>query len=420
MRHLLVNGVKRQVPPYPHHKNYVYRVNRFFNVKSLLDYIMLDGLALNLKKHFNNIRYKCKIPLNLLIDPTSACNLQCKGCWAADYEKTQQLSYDTLDRICGEAVKLGIRDILMTGGEPLIRKKDLLKLCDAHRNISFGVFTNGTLIDEAFADEMQRLENINVFISIEGFREQTDFRRGEGTFDKVIRAMDLLRERDIGFGFSACYHAKNYKEVSSDEFLKFMQEKGAWLGWMFNYMPLGSDADVSLCCSPAQRAEVMERISHFYKKHHLVLIDMMNSGHKAYGCVAAGNGFAHINANGDLEPCAFCHYADTNIHNISLAEALRSPFFKQFRAAKPFSYNLLRPCPVMDHPDVLAEITSKSKAGSTHLHHGESAADLAKKTRPVASGWKPVADSLAERLPESDRKRHKALTRLMRQFGYFR
>lgn len=81
-----------------------------------------------------------------------------------------------------------------------------------------------------FVKEMVKISNLNVFISIEGFRDETDFRRGDGTYDKVISAMDLLKEYDIGFGFSACYHSGNYKTIASDEFLNFMQEKGAWFG----------------------------------------------------------------------------------------------------------------------------------------------------------------------------------------------
>ncbi len=119
-----------------------------------------------------------------------------------------------------------------TGGEPLMRKKEILTLVEKHEKLTFGMFTNGTLIDEEFAAEMARLGNFNAYISIEGFREDTDMRRGEGVYDKVIRAMDLLKKYNIGFGFSACYHAKNYKTIASDEFLDFMREKGAWFGWL--------------------------------------------------------------------------------------------------------------------------------------------------------------------------------------------
>lgn len=182
----------------------------------------------------------------LLIDPTSDCNLKCKGCWSKDYESGHEISYEKLDDILSQAEKLGIVECFMTGGEPLLRKDDILNLCKKHNKMTFGAFTNGTLIDENFADEMVKVGNMNVFLSIEGTKEENDYRRGEGVYDKLMGSMDILRSRDIGFGFSACYHSKNYKTIASDEFLDFMREKGAWFGWLFQYIPVGSDADTSI------------------------------------------------------------------------------------------------------------------------------------------------------------------------------
>jgi MoaA/NifB/PqqE/SkfB family radical SAM enzyme len=413
MRKLVIRGETRKIPPFPHHKDYVLRCNRFFAARNFFSFLFAAGWYQAFREIFNNTRYGCFIPRDLLIDPTSACNLACKGCWAADYRKKSELSFDKLDALLTEATRLGTIDILMSGGEPLIRKEDILRLCGKHRKLSFGAFTNGTLIDERFADEVARLGNLNLFISIEGFREQTDFRRGKGTYDKVMRAMDILRERDIGFAFSACYHSKNYEEVSGDAFLDYMQEKGAWFGWLFNYLPIGSDADTSLCCSAEQRALVMQRVNNYFKKHNFTLIDLMNSGHKAYGCVGAGNGFAHINANGDVEPCAFCHYSDANIHDMSLLEALRSPFFKRFREAKPFSHNMLRPCPMMDNPEDLIRVASKNGVRSTHLDCPESPAELAAKTRELAAEWEPVANELIKEVPKNEKRNFSLLTKLV-------
>jgi MoaA/NifB/PqqE/SkfB family radical SAM enzyme len=413
MRSLVIRGEKRKIPPFPHHKDYVLRCNRFFEARNFFSFLFAAGWYQAFREIINNARYGCAIPRDLLIDPTSACNLSCKGCWAADYRKKSELSFEKLDEILTEATRLGTIDVLVSGGEPLLRKHDLVRLCEKHRKLTFGVFTNGTLIDEKFADEMVRLENLNMFISVEGFREHTDFRRGSGTFDKAMRAMDILKERDLGFGFSACYHSRNCEEVSGDAFLDFMREKGAWFGWLFNYLPIGRDADLSLCCSAEQRALVMQRVSTYFKKHKFTLIDLMNSGHKAYGCVGAGNGFAHINANGDMEPCAFCHYSDANIHDMGLLEALRSPFFKRFRAAKPFSGNLLRPCPMMDNPDAIVKVASGAGVCSTHLDCPETPRQLADKTRKLAERWKPLANELIHEIPDKEKRTFTLLTKLV-------
>lgn len=413
MRYLTIGGVKKRIPRYPHHKEYVYRCHRFFEVKSLISFLTINGLYTLLREVWMNRWHNCAIPRDLLIDPTSDCNLKCKGCWAADYSKRTSISYEKLDEILTDGKALGVKDVIMSGGEPLIRKGDIIKLARRHYNLTFGIFTNGTLVDAKFADTISELENVNLFLSIEGFREDTDFRRGEGTFDKVIRAMDLLRERDHGFGFSVCYHSKNYETICSDKFLDFMREKGAWFGWLFNYIPIGSDSDVSLCCTAEQRSYVMEKIAQYSKKHKYTLIDFANSGHKAIGCVASGNDFLHINSNGDVEPCAFCHYSDVNINNMTFLEALKSPFLRKFRSQKPFSSNFLTPCPMMDIPEKIVELTSCKSVKSTHLSNPESGSELAAKTKPIAAKWRPVADEIYKGMPQSDKRRFGILNSLL-------
>lgn len=413
MRYLPILGEKKKIPPYPHHKDYIYRCYRFFEARNLLSLLFLNGIYRSMKRLWMQKRYKFAIPLNLLVDPTSACNLKCLGCWAADYNKKSDLSFEKLDELLTDARKLGISDIVFSGGEPMIRKDDILRLCHKHHQLPFALFTNGTLIDESFTDEMARLGNLNVFVSIEGFREKTDFRRGNGTFDKVITAMDLLKSRDIGFGFSICYHAKNWEEISSDEFLDFLRMKGAWIGWMFNYMPIGKDADLSLCLNPDQRKMVSQRIQAYMAKHQFTIIDFSNMGHMAFGCVAAGNEFVHINSNGDLEPCAFFHYSDVNIHDMPLHKALASPFFVHFRNGKPFSDNAMRPCPIMDVPTSMSYLSGHSAVKSTHLQDPESMQDLASKTLPLANAWKPQSEELFQRLPQKEKRKIKVFSKYL-------
>lgn len=126
--------------------------------------------------------YGCNIPWAILMDPTSACNLHCTGCWAAEYGDKLNMSYETLDGIINQGTELGTYMYIYSGGEPLVRKKDIIRLCEAHPDCMFLAFTNGTLIDEAFADEMLRVKNFVPAISVEGFEEATDFRRGKGTY----------------------------------------------------------------------------------------------------------------------------------------------------------------------------------------------------------------------------------------------
>ena len=130
-------------------------------------------------------KYGCNVPWGILLDPTSACNLHCTGCWAAEYGNKLNLTFDDIDDLIEQGKKLGIFMYIYTGGEPLVRKDDIIKLCEKHSDCVFLTFTNGTLIDEHFADEILRVKNLVPSISVEGFEEATDARRGAGTFKKV-------------------------------------------------------------------------------------------------------------------------------------------------------------------------------------------------------------------------------------------
>ncbi len=412
MRYLNIWGERKKIPPFPHHKDYVYRCQRFFEARTIFSFMSIANFRV-IKEAWNGYRYQCAIPRDILIDPTNACNIQCNGCWAKDYDNHQSLSYAKLDEVMTEAQKLGTMDILMTGGEPLLRKDDILKLAEKHRKLFFGVFTNGILIDEKFIRQMAACKNINVFLSIEGFKKDTDDRRGEGSYDKFLEAMKLLKAYDIGFGFSLCYHKKNYKAVTSDEFLDFLREQGAWFGWAFGYRPIGKNADVSLCLNAEERGFVRNRINSYCKKHDFTIIDLFNNGHKAYGCVGAGNGYIHINAAGDVEPCAFCHYSDSNLHEMTLTRALQSPFFRAFRKSQPFSKNPLTPCPMMDQPEEIVKVTASAGAQSTHRSCPEGAGEFADKVMAISKEWEAYAQNEKNNISKGEKRRYKFLLKYL-------
>ena len=145
---------------------------------------------------------KCSIPWAILMDPTSACNLSCVGCWAAEYGNKLNMSCEELDKIIYQGKEMGVFMYIYSGGEPLVRKMDIIKLCEKHPDCQFLAFTNGTLIDEAFANEMLRVKNFVPAISIEGFEEDTDSRRGKGTYQAVLKAMEVLKRKKLIFGIS--------------------------------------------------------------------------------------------------------------------------------------------------------------------------------------------------------------------------
>ncbi len=336
------------------------------------------------------------LPFTILIDPTSACNLKCTGCWAGAYTKHDELEPELLDRILNEAKELGIYSIVMSGGEPFVYPY-LLDMAAKHNDMAFMIYTNGTRIDDAVADRLQELGNIVPAISLEGWEEQTDARRGKGVFNKITAAMGRLRERGIFFGASLTITSQNVEAITSDEFIDFLIAQGARFLWSFHYIPIGRQPDVDLTVRPEQRAYLAERIPHLRKYKPLPIADFWNDGELTNGCIAGGRSYFHITARGDVEACAFAHFAVDNIRDKSLLEVLHSPFFAEYQKRQYFSDNKLRPCPIIDNPQVLRKIVQTVGAHATHegaetLLGGEIGGFLDQRS----AEWKQISDPIWE------------------------
>ncbi|MGI6205779.1 MAG: radical SAM protein [Anaerovoracaceae bacterium] len=345
----------------------------------------------------NRIKYGCNIPWLILMDPTSACNLRCTGCWAAEYGYKLNLSYEDMDRIVTQGKELGVYFYMFTGGEPLVRKDDIIKLCKKHHDCAFSAYTNGTLIDEEFCKQVVEVGNLSFSVSVEGFADTNDARRGDGVFDRVMHAMDLMKQYGIFFGVSVCYTRKNLETVVSDEFLDMLIDKGCRFGWYFHYMPVGVDADVDLMPTPEQREYIYNRIREirgFEGGKQIYTMDFQNDGEYVGGCIAGGRNYFHINANGDAEPCVFIHYSSANIHKDSILDCLRQPLFMAYRDNQEFNENHLRPCPMLENPEILQRMVDETGAKSTDLITPEDVHELCGKCEAYAKSWKPVADRL--------------------------
>lgn len=390
----------RRVLSDPENNWYKYILSLWEDIDGGVRRSIFENFAINASLRWEDVnddlraRHNCNIPWAILMDPTSACNLHCTGCWAAEYGNRLNMTYEEMDSIIRQANELGAYFFLYSGGEPLVRKSDIIRLCEAHPDCQFAAFTNGTLIDEAFAEELLRVKNFIPAISVEGFEEHTDFRRGGGTFKKVEEAMAILKARRVPFGISCCYTSKNCEVIGSEAYFDQMIAWGAKFCWFFTYMPVGNAAVPELMTSAEQRKFMYEQVRRFRETKPIFTLDFWNDGEYAGGCIAGGNRYLHINANGDMEPCAFIHYSDSNIREKTLLEALQSPLFMAYHTGQPFNENHLRPCPLLDNPGALAKMVEASGAHSTDLESPEDVHDLSAKCKEAAGNWAVVADEL--------------------------
>ena len=305
-------------------------------------------------------------PEVMVLDVTARCNLRCKGCWAGEYDrKAEDLEMKFIEKAMDEArYKIGLNHIAVTGGEPLIRE-DLFDIFEKYSDCQFILYTNGTLLTDEKVKRIAELGNIYVLLSLEGNEEFTDARRGEGVYRKVMSAMDKLREAGVIFGFSSCPTRENIEYLASEEFVDSMLRKGCHYGFYFQYVPIGRDPDPSIMPTPEQRNAVRYNLYKHRNTKPILLVDFWNDGPEVNGCMAGGRKYFHITNNGDIEPCVFVHFSVGNIKDMSITDALKTPFFTEMRNAIPYDGNLLKPCMIIDRPNVLRSLVEKHKPYSS-------------------------------------------------------
>ncbi|MEN6310070.1 MAG: radical SAM protein [Acidobacteriota bacterium] len=317
--------------------------------------------------------YGCRPPEVLLISPTKLCNLNCKGCYADSTAVNEKLDWPVLDRLVNEVRTLwGSRFVVFSGGEPLAYRDgghDIMDLVEKYPDVFFMMYTNSTLIDDAMARRMAGAGNVMPAISIEGLREKTDARRGDGVFDRVTASMRRLRREKVLFGVSITASRDNVEEVLSDRVIDYyFNDMGAHFAWIFQYMPIGRAITLDSLPTPEQRLWMWRRSWQLIRDRKLYVSDFWNGGTAALGCIAAGRsgGYMAVCWNGDVVPCVFMPYSPANINTAyaegrTLCDVWNHPFLQKIRSWQTgYGYdrnyedskntrNWMMPCPIRDH-----------------------------------------------------------------------
>jgi MoaA/NifB/PqqE/SkfB family radical SAM enzyme len=271
------------------------------------------------------------VPPFMIFSITERCNLSCKGCYAQAFNRPQEgeLSTEKLKDIIGQSHELGTSIILIAGGEPLVRK-EIISIMSGYPEIIFPVFTNGLLIDEEMMSVLEKQKNIVPILSIEGNRAETDSRRGDGVYEYVKKIIDKTLDKNIFWGLSLTLEKDNFNLITSEGFVKELASLGCKIFFYVNYVPVKNGTE-DMCLTNEQENKIVALVNDYKHKFPALFIAFPGSEEEMGGCLASGRGFVHINARGDLEPCPFAPYSDTNLKETSLKDALGSKFLKQIR-----------------------------------------------------------------------------------------
>ena len=272
-----------------------------------------------------------QVPPVMIFSITNRCNLHCKGCYhqaLRDITKAE-MSQEKLHSVIGEARDLGVSFMVLAGGEPLVRQ-DILKITSDYPDILFLMFTNGLLITDELAGQFKAQKNIIPLISLEGYENNTDERRGSGVYGHLQKIIEKLKKEDVLFGTSITVTRSNFETLLNDRFIGNLTGLGGKFLLFVEYSPIQAGTE-DWVITDEQRTRMASLIQTFRSKYPALFISVPGDEKDFGGCLSAGRGFVHVSAEGDLEPCPFSPYSDTNLHDRSLEEALRSNFLRSIR-----------------------------------------------------------------------------------------
>ena len=280
------------------------------------------------------LKWECSgvhVPPILIFSVTNRCNLNCKGCYNEALRQTSQteISDERLRRVVAEAKELGISFIVLGGGEPLTRPS-ILDVARDYPEIMFLIFTNGLLLNDALLQRMTENRNVVPVVSMEGFRSCTDSRRGAGVYDRILKSIAKLKDRGLFWGTSLTLTRLNFDEVTGRSFIKELVDAGCKLFMLVEYTPV-KEGTADWVLTQEQSSELIKRRDAFRKEFPALFIALPWDEEEIGGCLSAGRGFIHISAEGNVEPCPFVPYSDTNLRDLSLKEALQSKMLRAIR-----------------------------------------------------------------------------------------
>jgi MoaA/NifB/PqqE/SkfB family radical SAM enzyme len=311
-----------------------------------------------------------QVPPFLILSITGHCNLTCLGCYAAasGIKNQKSLRGDQWQKVLREACDLGVFGFIIAGGEPFMFP-GLLELCASYKDRLFLIFTNGTMLSEDDFRLLRKASNIVVLVSSEGGRDATDFRRGAGTYEQILRTMDMLKKAGVIFGVSATVSRNNYEYWMNESEIDHLIASGAKLGIFIEYIPAAAKSS-GMMLTGQERAQFRAKILEYRQKKPWYVIHSPGDEEVFGGCVSAGRGFAHVTPSGDLTPCPVSNLAAINVAESSLRRGLSSEFFAEIRANGRALETGDVPCALFSHTEEVEEIARRTGAYNVNAFEG--------------------------------------------------
>lgn len=283
---------------------------------------------------------------------TNRCNKRCSHCYQEGYQNkeftTEELLsignqylelLDTYNRLYNINCKGHIN---ITGGEPFLRD-DIFEILDFFRKnkgkITFGILTNGSLLNEDTVRRLSRYKPRMVQVSLDGDKVTHDSIRGKGSYEEVINALRLLSKYDIKGIVSFTANNKNYRLFPL--VVKEARKNKAYKIWSDRMVPIGSSKNGDV--RTLNRNEVIEYLSIMRKEKNRFInrisntiismdrsLQFLSGEESCYKC-SAGDGLIIVLENGDVLPCRRLQIKVGNVKENKLKDIYFNDTMKKLR-----------------------------------------------------------------------------------------
>ena len=213
-------------------------------------------------------------PVTAVWEITFACNMRCKHCGSSCTNALpDELTEEEALKVCDEIGKLKLSYITLSGGEPLIRK-DWHKIAKRlkENNVTPNMITNGWLLTQENVRMAKEAGISNIAISLDGLKETHDFMRKEGSFDRIVKSLDILKENKMPSSIITTVNNKNIHELP--QLYELLKEKNV-RNWQLQYaMPMGNFVENrDLIIEPHQIDDIIE-FAHQTLNENKIRIDL--------------------------------------------------------------------------------------------------------------------------------------------------
>jgi len=300
-------------------------------------------------------------PPFLFLALTDDCNLRCRGCWIHHQGAARHMPQEDVNRIIAVGKRHKSHFYTLLGGEPMMHDR-LWEIIEQHPDCYFQIITNGTFLSEDNVQRIRRAGNVTISVSIDGWKDTNDDRRGSGVFGQAIAGLERLQNAKILFGVATTATGQNMDQVLNESYVRYFANRGAMYLWYYIYRPVGEDPSPQYCLGRDRTVEFRKRLLSLRRNQPIILIDTYwNANGEAVCPAALGLGF-HIGPLGDINPCPPLAMACDTIrdNNGDLFQTINESKF--LRGFQKFAKQRTKGCVILEHPEELAQFFRDSKA----------------------------------------------------------